>query len=81
MHDMDNNGTIEPAEMKKIFQSIFKIISFKQKQVQSETSEEMAERVFREMDCNSDGKVEAHEFIESCLKDETLLGALSHFRS
>ena len=79
MYDVDGNGSIELVEMKKIFYLIFKIMRFRKKMGQNETTEEMAERVFRDMDYNSDGKVEMKEFIGSCSKDGNLLGLLSHF--
>ena len=81
MYDVDGNGSIELMEMKKIFHLIFKIVRFRQKMGQNETTEEMTERIFTNMDCNSDGKVEMKEFIASCSKDENLLGLLSHLKS
>ena len=80
MYDIDSNGTIELPEMKKILHLMFKIRNFRQKIDQGETPDEMAERIFQEMDCNSDGKVEFNEFIECCIKDGSLLGLLSHFK-
>ena len=80
MYDIDSNGAIELAEMKKMLVIMFKIKNFRHKIGQGETPEEMAERIFQEMDCNSDGKVEFNEFIECCLKDESLIEILSHFK-
>ena len=80
MYDVDGNGSMELVEMKKIFYLIFKIMRFRQKIGQNETPEEMAERIFTDMDCNSDGKGEMKEFIVSCSKNEDLWGLISHFK-
>ena len=40
-------------------------------------SDEMAERAFNEMDVNKDNKVTKDEFIDACLKNNTISGMLA----
>ena len=41
-------------------------------------SDEMAERVFNEMDINNDNQVTKDEFLDVCLKNNTISGMLAN---
>merc|ERR1712025_244599 len=63
MYDVDGNGWIDLCEMTTIVRSIDK---------SSETADQRALDIFNKMDLNSDGKVTAEEFVNTCLNDRHL---------
>ena len=71
MYDIDNNGVIDQAEMKKIVQSIYDIIGTGATRP-IDTAEERAMKIFIRMDENGDGLLTEDEFTRGCLQDDEL---------
>ena len=71
MYDVDNNGVIDQAEMKKIVQAIYDIMGFGATRPK-DTAEERATKIFSKMDENGDGLVTKDEFTRGCLQDDEL---------
>ena len=71
MYDVDNNGVIDQAEMKKIVQSIYDIIGTGATRPR-DTAEERAMKIFSRMDENCDGLLTEDEFTRGCLQDEEI---------
>ena len=73
---MDNNGVIDQAEMKKIYQAIYDIIGTGVTRP-IYTADERAMIIFSRVDQNGDGLVTKDEFIRGCLQDDELYKILA----
>ncbi|KAM9367022.1 guanylyl cyclase-activating protein 2-like [Symphorus nematophorus] len=73
--DGDDNGRLDRRELRKIVKIIYKI---KRGSVPNETgtgnlsAEEVCERIFREVDVNSDGQITLDEFVEGAQRSQWL---------
>ncbi|XP_075881689.1 guanylyl cyclase-activating protein 2-like [Nelusetta ayraudi] len=70
--DSDDNGQLDKGELRKIVKIIYKI---KKGSVSSDTgvnltAEEVCQRIFQEVDVNSDGHISLDEFINGAKKSE-----------
>merc|ERR1712025_30896 len=70
MYDVDGNGWIDLCEMTTIVRSIYRMSGCLDKS--SETADQRALDIFNKMDLNSDGKVTAEEFVNTCMNDRHL---------
>ncbi|XP_074523076.1 guanylyl cyclase-activating protein 2-like [Halichoeres trimaculatus] len=77
--DRDENGRLDRHELRKIVRIIYKI---KKGAVPDEsgavilTAEQVCERIFREVDVNSDGQITLEEFVEGAQRSPWLQGFL-----
>jgi len=71
MYDVDGNGTIELAEMKRVVGAVYDMLGTQ------ENKRGSAEELFSKMDQNSDGTVSQDQFIAICMKDQDLLTILT----
>merc|ERR1712210_411581 len=71
MYDVDGNGTIELAEMKRVVGAVYDMLGTQ------EHKRGTAEELFSKMDQNSDGTVPQDQFIAICMKDQDLLTILT----
>ncbi|CAJ1049605.1 guanylyl cyclase-activating protein 2-like [Xyrichtys novacula] len=73
--DGDDNGRLDRSELRKIVKIIYKI---KKGNVPDEsgavilTSEQVCERIFQEVDVNSDGQITLEEFVEGAQRSQWL---------
>jgi Ca2+-binding EF-hand superfamily protein len=75
---VDGNGYIDQDEMTKIVQSVYKMMGPGQLHLELiESPEERAEKIFKRMDINSDGRVTRKEFVQCCQQDDKLLQLLT----
>jgi len=77
MYDVDGNGWIDLVEMTRLLQSIYQVMDTKKKMQQSESPEERARNIFKQMDRNCDGRVTREEFVQTCLVDKKLIELLT----
>eukprot|EP00092_Neocalanus_flemingeri_P042136 GFUD01045950.1.p1 GENE.GFUD01045950.1~~GFUD01045950.1.p1 ORF type:complete len:203 (+),score=43.20 GFUD01045950.1:13-621(+) len=78
LFDVDGNGWIDLMEMKRLMRCIHTMVeSNKSKIGLSETPEQQAKEIFKQMDVNSDGRVTKEEFLNACLVDQKLIELLT----
>merc|ERR1712198_231184 len=70
MYDVDGNGSIEFAEMKRVVGAVYEMLG-----TEAGTTGK-AQELFAKMDQNSDGCVSQEEFIAVCKQDKDLLNIL-----
>ncbi|XP_013380849.1 neuronal calcium sensor 2 [Lingula anatina] len=75
LYDIDRNGTIEEHEMTEILKAIYSLVG-REPQLES-SPKERARSIFKKMDTNCDGVLTKDEFVQGCLKDETLFNMLT----
>jgi len=71
MYDVDGNGTIERAEMKRVVGAVYDMLGTQ------EDKRGKAEELFSKMDQNADGKVSQDQFVAVCKGDQDLLDLLT----
>merc|ERR1712227_759523 len=70
MYDLDGNGTIERAEMKRVVGAVYDMLGTQ------EDKRGKAEELFSKMDQNADGTVSQDQFVAVCKQDQDLLDIL-----
>ncbi|XP_049418084.1 guanylyl cyclase-activating protein 2-like [Epinephelus fuscoguttatus] len=73
--DNDDNGRLDKDELRKIVKIIYKIkkgSASEDSGIGNLTSEEVCERIFQEVDVNSDGEITLDEFVEGAQKSPWL---------
>ncbi|XP_023215757.1 Kv channel-interacting protein 4 [Centruroides vittatus] len=80
LYDIDGNGYITKKELTDIICSVYALMGRRSVPVGDEKSlREHVDRIFQKMDINKDGVVTIDEFMEICLKDETIAKSLALF--
>ncbi|XP_067429290.1 guanylyl cyclase-activating protein 2-like [Thunnus thynnus] len=71
--DNDNNGRLDREELRKIVKIIYKIKKGSEESgIGNLTSEQVCDRIFQEVDVNSDGQITLEEFIEGVQRNAWL---------
>jgi len=84
LSDIDDSGTITEQELTDVIKSICGMMSIETRQQlldDDETPENIASRLFMQMDENGDGTVTLDEFLEAASDDATILKLLEKFSS
>ncbi|KAK3589651.1 hypothetical protein CHS0354_015149 [Potamilus streckersoni] len=71
MYDINGDGFITKDEMEQIIEAFYKMTNCK-----TPSPQELAEDLFKFMDCNQDGKILWEEFITGVSQDDTMIQML-----
>jgi Ca2+-binding EF-hand superfamily protein len=78
LFDKDHSQTIEPNEMIELLKKLFTITGHKMK---NSSPESVALDIFRTLDLDHNLSISREEFINGCLKSESIRNVLSPFEN
>lgn len=80
LYDLNGDGCISRSELSEIVQSVHELMGRRPNQTDDDRkAREQVEKVFRKFDLNQDGVITIEEFLETCLKDDTITKSLQMF--
>lgn len=80
LYDINGDGCISRSELNDIVQSIHDLVGKRANHPDFERKgRDQVDRVFRKFDLNQDGVITIEEFLEICLKDESVTRSLQMF--
>lgn len=80
LYDLNGDGCISRSELGEIVQSVHELMGRRPNQTDDDRkAREQVEKVFRKFDLNQDGVITIEEFLETCLKDDTITKSLQMF--
>lgn len=80
LYDLNGDGCISRGELNEIVQSVHELMGRRPNQTDDDRkAREQVEKVFRKFDLNQDGVITIEEFLETCLKDDTITKSLQMF--
>ncbi len=71
-YDADNSGYVDRKEMNHVFKSLYKMLNVIG-EAPKENPEAMAQKIFDEIDVDSDGVLSQEEFLKGCTNDDELM--------
>jgi len=69
--DINNDGSVSKKELGRLVKDLFHLFT-KKDNPELEDNETLANKAFKEMDIDDDGKVTQDEFVRACLSQETI---------
>merc|ERR1712050_729583 len=69
--DINNDGSVSKKELGRLVKDLFHLFTKKDNPDLADT-ETLADKAFKEMDIDDDGKVTQDEFVRACLSQETI---------
>lgn len=80
LYDLNGDGCISRSELGEIVQSVHELMGRRPNPADDDRkAREQVEKVFRKFDLNQDGVITIEEFLETCLKDDTITKSLQMF--
>lgn len=80
LYDLNGDGCISRNELSEIVQSVHELMGRRPNPADDDRkAREQVEKVFRKFDLNQDGVITIEEFLETCLKDDTITKSLQMF--
>ena len=80
MFDIDDNGSIDRNEMKKIIKSIYGMLGPNASSMIDISPETKAMGIFDRLDRNKNDKITRQEFVQGCLKDTRQFSIFYYFK-
>eukprot|EP00092_Neocalanus_flemingeri_P002296 GFUD01002451.1.p1 GENE.GFUD01002451.1~~GFUD01002451.1.p1 ORF type:complete len:225 (-),score=61.66 GFUD01002451.1:130-804(-) len=75
--DIDNDGKINPEEMKRIVKDLLRVDDGNQNNMDNMNKDALARSAFSEMDENEDGEISQEEFTNACLAQKKFSSMLA----
>jgi len=69
--DINNDGSVSQKELGRLVKDLFHLFT-KKDNPDHASQEALADKAFKEMDTDSDGRVTQEEFVKACLNQETI---------
>jgi len=71
MYDINRNGQIDKKEMTKVITAIYDLLGEENRKGDN-SPENRVKKIMEKLDVNDDKSISRDEFVDGCLKDETL---------
>lgn len=79
LYDLDHDGILSRSDLFRVIMSIYFLLGRSNPDMYEKMAQDHADRVFADLDINGDGVITIEEFMDSCLRNQSITDSLIHF--